>query len=91
MDFAAPVTVTSHDAVRVTPSFVADAVMVAVPAATPVTVPDDTVATSSSDDVHVTVDPAGVTVAVIVVVASAATVAVDLLPLLLLSLLTCLM
>ena len=78
MDFAAAVTVTSHDAVRVTPSFVTDAVIVAEPAATPVTVPDDTVALVVSDDFHVTVDPAGVTVAVNVVVASAATVAVDL-------------
>ena len=41
-----------------------DAVIVAVPAATPVTVPLDTVATSVSDEDHVTVSPAGFVVAV---------------------------
>ena len=72
------VTLTSHDAVRVTPSFVTDAVMVASPTATLVTTPeDDTIATSSFDDSHVTGAPTGVTVAVIVCVLSGNIFSID--------------
>ena len=62
--YVAAVTVTTQLAVRVTLSLVTDAVMVAVPAATPVTVPLLTVATFSSDVVHVTLADTCVTVAV---------------------------
>jgi len=58
----------------------ADALIVAEPAATPVTSPlDDTVATPVFDEVHVNVvaDPGGLAVAISCAVAPAATVAVD--------------
>ena len=68
------VTLTPHVSEYVLPSTVIVAVIVAVPAETPVTTPSATVATEALSVVHVTSEPAGTVAAVIVPVASTATV-----------------
>ena len=71
-------TVVVQLAVRVTPSCVTDAVISAVPGATPVTVPLLTVATASSELDQVTVKVSGTAVAVRLPVLPVRTVSADL-------------